>query len=205
MAVGAALFLASPHRAPASLRPGARTRRPPAAQGDARDPAATQSLPPAGAQAREQLLDLADDLKLAPAQRAAWAAYSTRVQQLADDVARNRNALRFPKGTAPEQLEFVAETLRNPPHGDRGHHRQWQGAVRVAAEQKEIADNRLARLSIRSSRRYSRSPAAKPKQAFGRRAPGRRSRTLTHRRAVRDGTSGATRDVAAAMPPPATP
>ena len=51
--------------------------------------------------------------KLTSAQRPAWNAYAGKVLQLVDDVARNRNALRFPKGPAPEQLDFVAQTLRN--------------------------------------------------------------------------------------------
>jgi len=99
--------------------------------------------------ARSQLQDFDDDLKLVAAQRAAWNAYASRVLQLADDVARNRNSLRFPKGPAPEQLEFVAQTLRNRLTAvedivDAG---KALYAVLTPA-QREIADARLARIPI---------------------------------------------------------
>ena len=150
MAVGTALFLGLATSSSGQSPSGRASKSvlPPLKE-DARDPAATQSLLPASAQAREQLMDLADDLKLAPAQRAAWAAYSTRVQQLADDVARNRNALRFPKGTAPEQLEFVAETLRNRLTALEDITDAGKALYAVLTpDQRAVADNRLARVSI---------------------------------------------------------
>jgi hypothetical protein len=99
--------------------------------------------------ARGQLDDFADDLKLDPAQRPLWSAYATKVQQLADDVARNRNALRFPKGPAPEQLEFVAETLRNRLTAVEDINDAGKALYAVLTPaQKSIADDRLARISI---------------------------------------------------------
>jgi hypothetical protein len=99
--------------------------------------------------ARSQLQDFGEELKLAPAQRSAWNAYADRILQLADDVARNRNTLRFPKGLAPEQLDFVAQILRNRVTAvedivDAG---KALYAVLTPA-QREIADARLARIAI---------------------------------------------------------
>jgi hypothetical protein len=115
----------------------------------ARDPSTMASVVDSAEFARGLLLELEADLKLTPAQRPLWRTYATRVQQLADDVARNRNALRFPNGTAPEQLDFVAETLRNrltaiEDVADAG--KALYAAL--TAGQKEIADNRLARIAL---------------------------------------------------------
>ena len=117
--------------------------------GDERDPAQAAAQAGIAEQARYQLRELEEDLKLVPAQRSGWVAYADKVQRLADDVVRNRNAVRFPKGTAPEQLEFVAETLRNrltavEDIADAGKSLY----ATLAPDQKAIADGRLARISI---------------------------------------------------------
>jgi len=100
-------------------------------------------------QARLQLRELEDDLRLASNQRAAWSAYADKVSKLADDVVRNRNAVRFPKGSAPEQLEFIAETLRNRLTAvedivDAGKALY----ATLTPTQRTLADGRLARVSI---------------------------------------------------------
>jgi hypothetical protein len=117
--------------------------------GDERDPAQAAAQAGIAEQARYQLREFGEYLKLVPAQRSAWIAYADKVQRLADDVVRNRNAVRFPKGTAPEQLEFVAETLRNrltavEDIADAG--KSLYAAL--TPDQKAIADGRLARISI---------------------------------------------------------
>jgi len=99
--------------------------------------------------ARLQLTELEDDLRLASNQRAVWSAYADKVSKLADDVVRNRNAVRFPKGSAPEQLEFIAETLRNRLTAvedivDAGKALY----ATLTPTQRTIADGRLARVSI---------------------------------------------------------
>ena len=99
--------------------------------------------------ARAELQDFDDDLKLAPGQRAAWNAYARRVLQLADDVARNRNTLRFLKGPAPEQLDFVAQTLRNRLTAVEDIVDAGKALYAVLTPlQREIADGRLARIAI---------------------------------------------------------
>jgi hypothetical protein len=103
----------------------------------------------AGEQAQAQLLELEEDLRLAPAQRVAWSAYSNKVRQLADDVIRNRNALRFPKGPAPEQLDFVTETLRNRLTAVEDIMDAGKALYTVLTPaQRSIADDRLARIAI---------------------------------------------------------
>ena len=119
------------------------------APGEASDPAQMAAQAGIAEQARFQLRELEEDLKLVPAQRVAWAAYSDKVAKLADDIVRTRNVVRFPKGTAPEQLEFVAETLRNrltavEDIADAG--KALYAAL--TADQKAIADGRLARIKI---------------------------------------------------------
>jgi hypothetical protein len=129
---------------------GARTGKGgPRGGGDARDPAQMAAQGGIAEQARFQLRELEEDLKLVPAQRSAWAAYSDKVAKLADDIVRTRNAVRFPKGTAPEQLEFVTETLRNrltavEDIADAGKALY----ATLTADQKVIADGRLARIEI---------------------------------------------------------
>ena len=117
--------------------------------GDEREPSQAAVLAGLAEQARYQLREFEEDLKLAPAQRAAWVAYSDKVQRLADDVFRTRNAVRFPGGTAPEQLEYVAETLRNRLTAVEDIADAGKALYAVLTpEQKSIADGRLARISI---------------------------------------------------------
>jgi hypothetical protein len=56
---------------------------------------------------------LQEDLALAPAQRAAWSAYSDRVVKLLDDVVRARSVTRLDERPAPQQLDQLADTARN--------------------------------------------------------------------------------------------
>ena len=114
-----------------------------------RDPAPMPVPPGVAEQARTQLGDLEVDLRLSQAQRATWAPYADKVQKLADDVARARNAMRFPKGAAPEQLDFVADTLRNRLTAVEDIVDAGKSFYAVLTpEQKAIADGRLARISI---------------------------------------------------------
>ncbi|MEO8305895.1 MAG: Spy/CpxP family protein refolding chaperone [Betaproteobacteria bacterium] len=125
-------------------RPGG--GQPPGA--DARNPTQT-AAESASELARTQLQELEEDLKLAPAQRAAWSGYSSKVRELADDVARNRNSLRFPKGPAPEQLDFVTETLRNRLTAVEDIMEAGKALYAVLAPvQRTVADDRLARIPI---------------------------------------------------------
>lgn len=137
---------------PGSGAPGSRAGKPggsgQAHTGEAREPAQPMAASPSE-QARTQLQELEEDLKLVPAQRAAWSAYSNKVQQLADDVNRNRNALRFPKGAAPEQLDFIAETLRNRLTAVEDIMDAGKALYAVLTPgQRAIADDRLARISV---------------------------------------------------------
>jgi hypothetical protein len=69
---------------------------------------------PSGAELLQiQIGELDEDLKLAPDQRRAWSAYVDRLQRLGSDIARNRNAMRFPSGNASQQFDFLADALRN--------------------------------------------------------------------------------------------
>jgi hypothetical protein len=100
-------------------------------------------------QARLQLRELEDDLRLASNQRAAWSSYADKVSKLADDVVRNRNAVRFPKGSAPEQLEFIAETLRNRLTAVEDIVDAGKALYStLTPTQRSLADGRLARVAI---------------------------------------------------------
>ena len=114
-----------------------------------RDPAQIAAQAGVAEQARFQLREFEEDLKLGPAQRAAWFIFADKVQRLADDVVRNRNTVRFPKGSAPEQLEFVTETLRNRLTAIEDIADTGKSLYAVLTpNQKTIADGRLARISI---------------------------------------------------------
>ena len=114
-----------------------------------RDPAQLAAQAGVAEQARYQLREFEEDLKLGQAQRAAWAIFAEKVQRLADDVVRNRNTVRFPKGSAPEQLEFVTETLRNRLTAIEDIADAGKSLYAVLTpDQKTIADGRLARISI---------------------------------------------------------
>jgi len=127
-------------------RAGKGTSRPPAVE---HDPALAAAQAGLAEQARFQLRELEDDLKLAPAQRAAWAGYADKVSKLADDVVRNRNSVRFPKGTAPEQLEFITETLRNRLTAIEDIADAGKSLYAVLTpDQRAVADGRVARIPI---------------------------------------------------------
>jgi hypothetical protein len=117
--------------------------------GDEREPSQAAVLAGLAEQARYQLREFEEDLKLAPAQRGVWGAYAEKVQRLADDVFRTRNAVRFPGGTAPEQLDYVVETLRNRLTAVEDIADAGKALYAVLTpEQKAVADGRLARISL---------------------------------------------------------
>jgi hypothetical protein len=114
-----------------------------------RDPSPIASPENVADRARVQLSDLEEDLRLAPAQRGAWTAYSDKVLKLSEDVVRNRNTVRFPKGSASEQLDFITETLRNrltavEDIADAGKALY----ATLTPGQKATADGRLARIAV---------------------------------------------------------
>ena len=96
-----------------------------------------------------QLVELAEDLKLAAAQQKAWAAYADRMRKLAGDIVRNRNAMRFPTGPAVQQFDFLSDTLRNrltafEDIADAGKALY----ATLTPDQREVADRRLARMAV---------------------------------------------------------
>jgi LTXXQ motif family protein len=99
--------------------------------------------------ARSQLLELEEDLKLTSAQRPAWRAYYERCSRLIDDVLRNRDAVRFPKGSAPEQFDFIAQVVRNRMTAIEDITDAGKALyAALTADQKAMADNRLARVTV---------------------------------------------------------
>ncbi len=100
-------------------------------------------------QIQVQLGELEEDLRITSAQRRLWSAFADRVLKLAGDVTRDRDKLRFPKGTAAEQFDFVADKARDrltaiEDIGDAG--KQLYAAL--SPTQQEIADRRIVRLAI---------------------------------------------------------
>lgn len=100
-------------------------------------------------QVQVQLGELEEDLRLNSAQRRLWTVYADRVQKLAGDVARDRDKLRFPKGTAEEQFDFVADRARDrltaiEDISDAGK----QLYASLSPAQRDVADRRLVRLTV---------------------------------------------------------
>ena len=100
-------------------------------------------------QVQLQLGELEEDLRLNSTQRRLWTVFADRVQKLAGDVARDRDRLRFPKGTAAEQFDFVADRARDrltaiEDISDAGK----QLYASLSPTQKEVADRRMARLAV---------------------------------------------------------
>ena len=100
-------------------------------------------------QVQIQLGELEDDLRLSSTQRPFWKAFADRVQKLAGDVARDRDKLRFPKGTTAEQFDFVTDKARDrltaiEDISDAGK----QLYASLSPTQREIADRRMVRLAI---------------------------------------------------------
>jgi hypothetical protein len=119
------------------------------AQGGQRPPAPETGPASLADQVQIQLGELEEDLRVSPAQRRLWTVFADRVLKLAGDVTRDRDKLRFPKGTAAEQLDFVADKARDrltaiEDIGDAG--KQLYAAL--SPSQREVADRRLARLAI---------------------------------------------------------
>lgn len=99
------------------------------------------------AQMEMSLSSLAEDLRLAPAQVSAWTRYADRLRRFADDVARNRSALRFPTDPAPQQFDLLVGSATNrltaiEEVADAG--RKFYETL--TPDQREIADRRLARM-----------------------------------------------------------
>jgi len=104
---------------------------------------------PVADQVQIQLGELEDDLRLSSVQRPLWRVFADRVQKLAGDVARDRDKLRFPKGTTAEQFDFVADKARDrltaiEDISDAGK----QLYASLSSTQKEVADRRMVRLAI---------------------------------------------------------
>jgi hypothetical protein len=101
-----------------------------------------------GALVQVHLDQLEDDLKLAPAQRAAWTAYADRVQKLADSIARSRFEARAPApgpAGAPAQLEQIAAAARSRMSAIDETVELGRALYAILTpEQKAIADPRLA-------------------------------------------------------------
>ena len=100
-------------------------------------------------QVQMQLGELEEDLRITSAQRRLWSTFADRVLKLAGDVTRDRDKLRFPKGTAAEQFDFVADKARDrltaiEDIGDAG--KQLYAAL--TPTQQGIADRRIVRLAI---------------------------------------------------------
>lgn len=96
-----------------------------------------------------QLVELEEDLKLAADQRKLYAAYADKLRQLADDMSRNRARLRYASGSASQQFDVLADSLRNKltayeDIADAG--KALYGSL--DSTQREIADRRLARVSL---------------------------------------------------------
>ena len=112
-------------------------------------------------QVQIQLSELEDDLRLSAAQRPLWKIFADRVQKLAGDVTRDRDKLRFPKGTTTEQFDFVADRARDrltaiEDISDAGK----QLYASLSPTQKEIADRRMVRLAIPLVTNVQSAPAA---------------------------------------------
>ncbi len=100
-------------------------------------------------QVQIQLGEIEEDLRISASQRRLWTIFADRVLKLAGDVARDRDKLRFPKGTAAEQFDFVTDKARDrltaiEDIGDAG--KQLYAAL--SPSQREMADRRLVRLAI---------------------------------------------------------
>jgi hypothetical protein len=109
----------------------------------------TRAPEDATVQLQIQLVELEEDLRLAPDQRAAWATYADRMRRLVGDIARNRNAMRFPTGPAAQQFDFLADMLRNrltafEDVADAGKALY----ATLTPDQREVADRRLARMAV---------------------------------------------------------
>ncbi len=99
------------------------------------------------AQTELNLSSLAEDLRLTSAQVNAWTRYADRLRKFADDVARNRSALRFPQDPAPHQFDLLVGSATNrltaiEEVADAG--RKFYETL--TPDQREIADRRLARI-----------------------------------------------------------
>jgi hypothetical protein len=116
---------------------------------------------PVADQVQIQLGELEEDLRLSSVQRPLWKVFADRVQKLAGDVARDRDKLRFPKGTTAEQFDFVADKARDrltaiEDISDAGK----QLYASLSPTQKEIADRRMVRLAIPLVTNVQATPAA---------------------------------------------
>jgi hypothetical protein len=134
-------------------------------------PAIQQNAP---AQTEVIMHELYEDLKLTPAQQAAWESYADKVQALVSDFARERNrAQAGAQGGAPlnalQQFDRTLDTVRNRLTGlediAAAAKTLYEG---LTPEQQLVADSRLAKIIPSSAAERSANP---PEQAGRRRNP----------------------------------
>ena len=134
---------------------GAGTGRPGGGRGgggqtsESREPSSMRGPGSAVDQLQLQIAELDEDLKLAPDQRKAWSVYVERIRRLAGDIARNQTAVRFPKGSADQQFDFLSDTMRNrltafEEVADAG--KALYATLR--SDQRDVADRRLTRIVV---------------------------------------------------------
>lgn len=100
------------------------------------------------AQLATDLSNLEESLKVTPAQRDAWNLYVERLRRFADDVARNRNAMRFPKDAAPQQFDLLVASAANRLTAIEEFAEAGKALYAgLTPDQREIADRRLARIA----------------------------------------------------------
>jgi len=99
------------------------------------------------AQMEMNLSSLAEDLRLTPAQRSAWTIYADRLRKFAEDVSRNRSAMRFPRDEAPRQFDLLVGSATNRLTAIEEFAEAGKKLYEtLAPDQREIADRRLARI-----------------------------------------------------------
>ena len=99
------------------------------------------------AQMETNLSSLAEDLRLTPAQRTAWTIYADRLRKFAEDVSRNRGALRFPRDEAPRQFDLLVGSATNRLTAIEEFAEAGKKLYEtLTPDQREIADRRLARI-----------------------------------------------------------
>jgi hypothetical protein len=92
-----------------------------------------------------RLTTLEEDLRLTPAQRPAWNAYSNRVTRLLSDTARTGETTLTGDLTGPQRLDRLADVARNRLTAIEDIVEAGKVLYGVLTpEQKAIADNRLA-------------------------------------------------------------
>ena len=100
------------------------------------------------AQLAAELSNLEESLKITAAQRDAWNLYVERLRRFADDVARNRSAMRFPKDGVPQQFDLLVASATNRLTAIEEFAEAGKALYAgLTPDQREIADRRLARIA----------------------------------------------------------